>query len=185
MLISPNFAVTNSVFEANFFDKRYQPSLVQREMVDGGWLGRKSGRGFYRYPDNAAALPVAVLEAPHTAREVTVHGDNAIANHLEQAATRALAPQGWGPARLRNTGWTGLVIDGAHLVMTTGRTATELAAELAADLAAELRHADVAIFDRPVALPSAPCTALAYAVAHSASSAWRTQSAAWLALGRQ
>ena len=168
-----NFAVTSSVFEANFFDKRYQPSLVQREMVDGGLLGRKSGRGFYRYPDNAAALPVAVLEAPHTAREVTVHGDNAIADHLEQAATHALAPQGWGPARLRNTGWTGLVIDGAHLVMTTGRTAAELAAEW--------RVADVAIFDRPVALPSAPGTALAYAVAQSASSAWRTQSAAWLA----
>ena len=44
-----NFAVTNSVYEANFFDKRYVPSLVQREMVDGGLLGRKSGRGFYRY----------------------------------------------------------------------------------------------------------------------------------------
>ena len=45
-----NFAVTKSVYEANFFDKRYVPSLVQREMVDGGLLGRKSGRGFYRYP---------------------------------------------------------------------------------------------------------------------------------------
>jgi len=171
-----NFAVTSSVFEANFFDKRYQPSLVQREMVDGGLLGRKSGRGFYRYPDNAAALPVAVLEAPHTAREVTVHGDGAIADHLDQAATQTLAPQGWGPARVRNTGntgWTGLVIDGAHLVMSTGRTAGELAADL--------RHADVAVFDRPVALPSAPGTALAYAVSHGASSAWRTQSAAWLA----
>jgi hypothetical protein len=45
-----NFAVTNSVYEANFSDKRFQPSLVQREMVDGGLLGRKSGRGFYCYP---------------------------------------------------------------------------------------------------------------------------------------
>ena len=171
-----NFAVTNSVFEANFFDKRYQPSLVQREMVDGGLLGRKSGRGFFRYPDTATALPVAVFEAPHTAREVTVHGDNRIADHLEQAATRALAPQGWGPARLRCTGWTGLVVDGAHLVMSTGRTAAEVAATL--------RIADVAVFDRPVSLPSAsgaPGTALAYTVADSAGPAWRVQSAAWLA----
>ena len=44
-----NFAVTQSVFEANFGDKRYAPSLVQREMVDGGLLGRKSGRGFFAY----------------------------------------------------------------------------------------------------------------------------------------
>ena len=42
-----NFAVTNSVYAANFFDKRYVPSLVQAEMVAGGLFGRKSGRGFY------------------------------------------------------------------------------------------------------------------------------------------
>ena len=168
-----NFAVTHSVFEANFQDKRYMPSLVQREMVDGGLLGRKSGRGFYRYPEGAAALPVAVHEAPATAREVTVHGDGPIADHLEAAATQALAGQGWGPARLRGTGWTGLVIDGAHLVMSTGRTAGELAAEL--------RHARVAVFDRIAALPCAPGTALAYAVAESADAAWREQAGAWLA----
>ncbi len=46
-----NFAVTQSVFEANFGDKRYAPSLVQRELVDGGLLGRKSGRGFFVYGD--------------------------------------------------------------------------------------------------------------------------------------
>ncbi len=168
-----NFAVTNSVFEANFYDKRYQPSLVQREMVEGGLLGRKSGRGFYRYPEGAAALPVAVHGAPATASEVTVHGDDAIADQLEAAATRALAAQGWGPARQRGTGWTGLVVDGARLVLTTGRTAGELAAQL--------RCADLAVFDRPLTLPGAPGTALAYAVAPAASAAWRDQAAAWLA----
>jgi 3-hydroxyacyl-CoA dehydrogenase/acetyl-CoA acetyltransferase len=71
-----NFAVTQSVYEANFFDKRFQPSLVQREMVDGGLLGRKSGRGFYRYADGAGVppLPVALHDAPSTAGEVAVHG---------------------------------------------------------------------------------------------------------------
>jgi 3-hydroxybutyryl-CoA dehydrogenase len=54
-----NFAVTESVFAANFFDKRYQPSLVQREMVDGGLLGRKSGRGFFAYPAAAGDPPPA------------------------------------------------------------------------------------------------------------------------------
>ncbi|MFM7972867.1 MAG: 3-hydroxyacyl-CoA dehydrogenase NAD-binding domain-containing protein, partial [Betaproteobacteria bacterium] len=54
-----NFAVTTSVYEANFYDKRYMPSLVQRERVEGGLLGRKSGRGFYRYPEGVPALPVA------------------------------------------------------------------------------------------------------------------------------
>ncbi len=168
-----NFAVTQSVFEANFFDKRFVPSLVQREMVDGGLLGRKSGQGFFSYPEGASALPVAVHDAPHTAGEVTVHGDGAIADQLEAATTAALATQGWGPARVRDSGWTGLMVDDACLVMTTGLTAGELATQL--------QCADVAVFDRLFALPTPPGTALAYAVAGSASAAWRSQSAAWLA----
>jgi 3-hydroxybutyryl-CoA dehydrogenase len=168
-----NFAVTNSVYEANFFDKRFVPSLVQREMVDGGLLGRKSGRGFYRYPEGVPALPVAVHEAPATAREVTVHGDGAIADFLEQAAITALAPQGWGPARDRSSGWTGLAIDGARLMLTDGRCAGEIAQALGS--------ANVAVFDRPMLLPAAPGTALACAVAPGCSEMWRTQSLAWLA----
>ena len=54
-----NFAVTQSVYDANFGDKRYVPSLVQREMVDGGLLGRKSGRGFFAYGAAGAATPAA------------------------------------------------------------------------------------------------------------------------------
>jgi len=168
-----NFAVTQSVYEANFFDKRYIPSLVQREMVDGGLFGRKSGRGFYRYPEGAPALPVAVHEAPATARVVTVHGDDAIADALEAAVTQALAAQGWGPARENSSGWTGVEIDGARLALTDGRTAAQVAADSGC--------ADVAVFDRLVQLPAAPGTALAYALAPQASAAWRVQAPAWLA----
>ncbi len=168
-----NFAVTQSVYEANFFDKRYAPSLVQRELVDGGLLGRKSGRGFYRYPEGVPALPVALHEAPATAREITVHGEGPIADWLEQAATKALAAQGWGPARERSSAWTGLAIDGARLVLTDGRPAHELARALGTH--------EVAVFDRPVVLPVAAGSALAYAVDAHASESWRTQAPAWLA----
>jgi len=44
-----NYAVTVSVFEAFYFDPRYRPSLIQKQHVEAGWLGRKSGRGYYRY----------------------------------------------------------------------------------------------------------------------------------------
>ena len=168
-----NFAVTQSVYESNFYDKRYAPSLVQREMVDGGLLGRKSGRGFYRYPEGLPPLPVALHDAPATAGAVTVHGEGAIADFLEQAATQALAPQGWGPARERTSGWTGLAIDGARLVLTDGRTAQALAISM--------QTADVAVFDRPLVLPAAAGTALACAVSPGASPAWRAQADAWLA----
>jgi len=171
-----NFAVTNSVYEANFYDKRYVPSLVQREMVDGGLLGRKSGRGFYSYPAGAPALPVPVVEAPATAREVTVHGDGAIADALEQAATKALAAQGWGPARERGSGWTGLQVDDARLMLSDGTPAHEHAARRGIE--------ELAVFDRPVVLPVPAGQALAYAVNGGASATWRAQAPAWLhALG--
>jgi 3-hydroxybutyryl-CoA dehydrogenase len=44
-----NLAVTQSVYEATFGDPRYRPHPIQRRMVESGRLGRKSGRGFYRY----------------------------------------------------------------------------------------------------------------------------------------
>ena len=48
-----NYAVTHSVFDGYYGDFRFQPSLMQKELVDAGLLGRKSGRGFYSYSENA------------------------------------------------------------------------------------------------------------------------------------
>lgn len=50
-----NYAVTASVFEAFFYDPRYRPSLTQRRLVEAGFLGRKSGRGYYEYHATATA----------------------------------------------------------------------------------------------------------------------------------
>jgi 3-hydroxybutyryl-CoA dehydrogenase len=41
-------AVMN-VFYADFRDSKYRPASLLQEMVDAGYLGRKSGRGFYKY----------------------------------------------------------------------------------------------------------------------------------------
>ena len=46
-----NFAVTSTVHTAFFGDSRYRPSHTQRQLVAAGWLGRKSGRGFFLYQD--------------------------------------------------------------------------------------------------------------------------------------
>ena len=48
-----NYAVTCSVFDAYYGDFRFQPSLIQKDLVDAGFLGRKSGQGFYCYQEGA------------------------------------------------------------------------------------------------------------------------------------
>jgi 3-hydroxybutyryl-CoA dehydrogenase len=57
-----NYAVTCSVFEAMYYDARYRPALSQRRLVESGWHGRKSGRGYYDHSPNAKA-PEPVTDA--------------------------------------------------------------------------------------------------------------------------
>lgn len=44
-----NYKVTETVFAAFYYDPRYKPSFTQQRLVDAGYLGRKTGRGFYEY----------------------------------------------------------------------------------------------------------------------------------------
>ena len=172
-----NFSVTQSVFEANFFDRRYTPSLVQREMVDGGLLGRKSGQGFYRYGDAAAAAAGAAVTQsspgasarPPAAHTLRVHGSGPVADWLLQALAAA--------EHLPGSDWTGLEIDGCQLRLTDGRCASQLGAE-------------VAVFDLPLQAPASRIGAaagpLAWAPSARASEAWKAAAAQWLqALGVQ
>jgi|WetSurMetagenome_2_1015567.scaffolds.fasta_scaffold270049_2 3-hydroxybutyryl-CoA dehydrogenase len=48
--IDINYAVTKSIFEQFFHEPRFRPHPIQRRMVEAGLLGRKTGKGFYRYP---------------------------------------------------------------------------------------------------------------------------------------
>lgn len=164
-----NFAVTESVFRANFGDRRYGPSLVQRELVDAGWLGRKSGRGFYPYRDGVAVreplAPEASDEAPLPPTPVVVHGHT---SWCEDWARR-LAAAGHPVSRKPHSDWAGLDIGGAQLRLTDGRTAGELAA-LGPQPA-------VAVFDLP--LQAADAT-LAHAVAAAAPASWHRDAPRWL-----
>ena len=51
-----NYVVTETVWKQFYCDPRFRPSLSQKRLLDAGWLGRKSGRGFYDYR-NGATLP--------------------------------------------------------------------------------------------------------------------------------
>jgi len=46
-----NYAVTESVFSAFYFDPRFKPSFTQKRHREAGYFGRKSGRGYYSYAE--------------------------------------------------------------------------------------------------------------------------------------
>ncbi len=46
-----NYIVTETVFQSFFYDPRYKPSFSQKRLLEAGWLGKKSGRGFYNYAE--------------------------------------------------------------------------------------------------------------------------------------
>ncbi|MDH5353430.1 MAG: 3-hydroxyacyl-CoA dehydrogenase PaaC [Gammaproteobacteria bacterium] len=84
-----NYAVTQSVFEAYYGDQRFQPSLVQKELLDAGFLGRKSGRGFYDYSDGTEKPEAQICPPCPAPDQVEVAGQSAIADIFTELLSNA------------------------------------------------------------------------------------------------
>lgn len=113
-----NFAVTCSVFAAYFNDPRFRPSLTQQELVAAGWLGRKSGRGFYEYTAGATLPAPGTLDGGPRPKHMVVEGELGAAEPLVARARAA------GLSVERITGDGIIRLPGACLALTDGRTAT-------------------------------------------------------------
>ena len=136
-----NFAVTRSVFDAYYGDKRFGPSLVQQELVAAGRLGRKSGQGFYDYRDGAEK-PQPQIEADCAGADaVTVVGALGVAapliDRLEAGGVEIRRVENRGERSGVANGW--IEIGDARLALSDGRTAT--------CRAAEERGANLVLFD--------------------------------------
>jgi 3-hydroxybutyryl-CoA dehydrogenase len=120
-----NFAVTSSVWRAYFNDPRFTPSLIQQELVAAGFLGRKSGRGFYRYDDGGAGARPAVGAADPCSppQVIALHGDSAAALALAARLDGSGLAYDHHPADDDRIA----TVDGAALYQTDGRSATQRA----------------------------------------------------------
>jgi 3-hydroxybutyryl-CoA dehydrogenase len=120
-----NFAVSRSVWNAFFNDPRFSPSLVQQELVDAGFLGKKSGRGFYDYR-TGADKPLPQTEAAHPlAGTIEICGDSAAA----QALAARLTAAGVAFEHSRATDERIAQVGTAVLYLSDGRSATQRAAD--------------------------------------------------------
>lgn len=172
-----NYAVTRSVFDAYFGDKRFTPSLIQHDLVLAGRLGRKSGRGFYAYGDDVAKTLPDTEAGVAGMKAVTAVGSLGVATpllaRLEAAGvqvTRKAAPEG-------AAGW--LEVGRARLMLGDGRTASRRVAEEGC--------ADLVLLDLCLDYAATPRVVLAHADQCGAA-AWQgvvgTLQAAGLAVSR-
>ncbi len=154
-----NYSVTESVFRAYYNDPRFTPSVLQQEMVNAGFLGRKSGRGFYDYAEGAAA-PQPRAEAPQPTPEYIGYsfepGDHtaiatAIIGRLKDrgiAVTKRNSAEGH-----RSTEAPAFHCNGAAIYLTDGRTATQRARDD--------KHDDMVVYDLVFDYAKSPRIAIA------------------------
>lgn len=110
-----NFAVTCSVFNGFWQERRFLPSLIQQELVLGKRLGKKTGQGVYRWPLNEDLPYQPVVPASAEAQHIQYHG-------------RAV----WLTNHNSSDGVTDsfLELDDVLVQVTQGETATQLAKRL-------------------------------------------------------
>jgi 3-hydroxybutyryl-CoA dehydrogenase len=140
-----NFSVTQSVFNAYFGDPRFSPSILQQELVNAGFLGRKAGRGFYRYGDDAEK-PAPRVEPPQARpKAVNLSMQAGVLDPVTAALEQRLKVAGFDVARREPLSEAAareapaFHCNGAAVFLTDGRSATERAAANA--------HPDTVLYD--------------------------------------
>jgi 3-hydroxybutyryl-CoA dehydrogenase len=118
-----NYAVTCSVFDAFYGDFRFQPSLVQKELVDAGRLGRKSGQGFYDYSEGALRPQPAEVQSAARVECCVVEGSLGVMQPLLQRI------QASGVQVTERPGSGLLRVGDATLALSDGRLASQRARE--------------------------------------------------------
>jgi 3-hydroxybutyryl-CoA dehydrogenase len=142
-----NFSVTESVYRGFFGDPRYQPSTLQQELVMAGYLGRKSGRGFYTYENGSAKVSVTSALAGPKPEVITINGS------LGAAEKIAVLAENSGIKVLRSEGSGGIQLGKIKLCLTDGRLATERS----------IAEGDLALFDLALDFEQAERIGLAFA----------------------
>jgi 3-hydroxybutyryl-CoA dehydrogenase len=171
--IDVNYAATQSVFEQTFFEPRFRPHPIQAQMVAQKAFGRKSGRGFYTYPEgqpSAAGAPEFIIERRSRGPVLLAGGSWApgLRNLLQEAGVAVLDPaaaEGQNPTACaipggRREGLEGLLRSLDHALPPSVPILCQCADVTVAELASWMRHPERMVGFDGLFLQGGPLTSL-------------------------
>ena len=120
-----NYAVTCQIWESYQRHPRFAPSVLQKELVDSGRLGRKSGQGFFEYGvDVEMQAPKNAPESPAPA-SLIIEGPE----KLPQSLLKLIEG---GSLKTKNISGNGIIRlpAGAAVMISNGKSSTERSLDL-------------------------------------------------------
>jgi len=81
-----NYTVTETVFTAFYFDPRYKPAFTQKRFAEAGYLGRKTGKGYYNYDENGAIVIPSEAKESHDKKLAQQIFDRVLVMLINEAA---------------------------------------------------------------------------------------------------
>jgi 3-hydroxybutyryl-CoA dehydrogenase len=157
-----NFAVTSSIYAQFYGDPKYRPSFRQQRMVQGGFLGQKTKRGWYEYGSERPAAEGAPAPELRPLESVLIlvesPEDRELADALSAAGVKAPVQ------RVDSTGTTAL------RAASSGNDAPEAVLELVSERR-ELKRATVTTIERLIPA-EVPILSLALTAATTEVASW-------------
>lgn len=80
-----NYTVTKTVFKTFYYDSKFRPSFTQQRFAEAGYLGRKTGKGYYDYDENGKVTSSSVKRSHNTDLAQTIF-DRVLVMLINEAA---------------------------------------------------------------------------------------------------
>ena len=81
-----NYTVTKTVFKTFYYDSKFRPSFTQQRLAEAGYLGRKTGKGYYDYDQNGKIVTSSGVERSHNSELLELIFNRVLVMLINEAA---------------------------------------------------------------------------------------------------
>ena len=147
-----NYAVTSQIWESYHRHPRFEPSVLQKELVDAGQLGRKSGKGFFEYGKNEVNSSAKNAQPTLAPDSVILEGQGKLPESLQKLLKGGSVP-------MQNNAGDGNIrfSEGTIVVPSNGKSSTERSSEIGQSVISIDLCLDFEYSSRVVLAPAQEC----------------------------